>query len=139
VVVHSLLRFVPREAHADVLRRFGGWLRRHGRIVLSCRLENDAGTSIFEADQRHFGEDIRRRIRDGQLKVGESAESFAVQLNRRSTEEIASYGNLASLRALFERAEMPVLAHEIVQGEVRRSGKTFMRRRVIFVLGAPQT
>jgi hypothetical protein len=139
VVVHSLLRYVPREAHADLLRKFGQWLRPQGRIVFSSRLEHDeAGTGIFEADQRHFGEDVRRRIRDGQLEIGERAEAFDAQLNQRSTEQIAGYDDLRGLQALFDRAQMPVLAAQTVRGEVRRSGKDVMRRRAIFVLGAPR-
>jgi hypothetical protein len=137
IVVHSLLRYVPREAHIDLLRKFGRWLRLQGRIVFSSRLESDAGTSIFEADQRHFDEDIRRRIHARELEIGERTEVFEVHLSLRSTERIAHYDDLAELRALFDRARMPVFATEIVQGVVSRSGKDVLRRRAIIVLGAP--
>jgi hypothetical protein len=137
IVVHSLLRYVPREAHIDLLRKFGRWLRLQGRIVFSSRLESDAGTSIFEADQRHFDEDIRRRIHARELEIGERTEVFEVHLSQRSTERIAHYDDLAELRALFDRARMPVFATEIVQGVVSRSGKDVLRRRAIIVLGAP--
>jgi SAM-dependent methyltransferase len=140
VVVHSLLRYVPKEAHADLLRKFGQWLRPQGRIVFSGRLEDDdAGTGIFEADQRHFGEELRRRIRDGELQIGDRAEVFDAQLNQRSAEQIAGYGDLTGLQALFDRAQMPVFDTQIVQGVVRRSGKEVMRRRAIVVLGAPRS
>ena len=139
VVVHSLFRFLPRETHVNVLRKIGRWLRPQGRIVFSSRLEDKAMIRVFETDQRHFGEDILRRIRDGHLKIGESAEAFDARLNHRSIEQIVGYDSLRSLQALFDLAQMPVFATQIVRGKVRRSARVIMRHRAIVVLGAPRS
>jgi hypothetical protein len=137
VVVHSLLRYLPQSTHVDVLGKLGQWLRPEGRIVLSSRLEDDAEGKIFEREQRDIGEDVVRRIREGQLNVGESADAFDARLSRRTAEPIAGYRDLVSLRALPDRARMPVLSVQVVRGEILRSGKLTPRSRAIIVLGAP--
>lgn len=138
IFAHSLLRYIPRESHVDVLRKFGRWLRPGGYLILSTRLESDAKGEVFESEQRDISDDILQRIGEGQLSIGESIETYASKLRNRSFEEIAGYDGLTDLQAFFDLARMPVISTQIVQGEVHRSGKQTTRRRAIIVLGAPQ-
>lgn len=139
ILAHSLLRYIPREAHVDVLRKFGQWLRPAGHMIFSTRLESDAKGEVFEREQRDIGDDVLRRIRDGQLEIGGSVETYAAKLGNRSFQAIAGYEDLTGLQVLFDLAQMPVVSTQIIQGEVLRSGKRTTRRRAIIVLGAPQS
>jgi hypothetical protein len=138
ILAHSLLRYIPRESHVDVLRKFGQWLGPAGCLIFSTRLESDAKGEVFEREQRDIGDDILKRIREGQLSIGESVETYAAKLRNRSFEEIAGYDDLTDLQAFFDLARMPMISKQIVQGEIHRLGKQTTRRRAIIVLGAPQ-
>jgi hypothetical protein len=141
VIVHSLFRHLPKEMHADVLRKFGGWLRPEGRIVFSNRLEDDRDMKARAVRRPEMVGRLREGVHAGTLRIGESAGEFEARLARRARQTVvpvADYASLDELKALFAKAGMPVHSAEVVTREVVSLGTGSIRSRAIAVLGAPQ-
>lgn len=82
IVLHSVLNFIPREHHREILRNMLSWLKAKGRLFIwnSMYRPNDPRE---KADRKVDISRIKQMVEDGRLVIGEDRQTFFARLEAR--------------------------------------------------------
>lgn len=134
IVLHSVLRFVPRERQVEFLNKLTSWLKPRGKIVFSMGLGKRSGeqsAAEFEA----FRELFRGEVHSGRIPFPHSVDDFLATLRAHSPEA----GDLTdpdSIRTLLRDANVRVDRLQEIRGDpLRRKDRTNLR--ILAVLSRP--
>jgi SAM-dependent methyltransferase len=130
VLVHSLLRFLPRERHVAGLQSLGSVLNPGGRILFSQRLglERDLAPLLNRAR-------LRELVDSGAMILPEPLPDFMARLERQeaiSSEPRSDYDDEGAFTEMFRAAGLRTVDRQVVV----RPDKG--RRRLVAVLAADQ-
>lgn len=144
ILIHSVLRFIPRAEQAPFLRQLGRWLAPEGRLVISNRI-------LFDDDGAEAKGEIRKRtaankavqeaLAQGRLRLPESPEATLSRLERAIGDSEGRPGEFRSLdefKSLIEESGLEEISVEDLFWDLTIGPSDLMRkRRVHAVLAQP--
>jgi len=128
VVVHSLLRHIPRERHGELLGVLCGWLKPDAFLLMThgLRSGNESGRRRV-ADER-----LRWLIGEGRVDLPESPDAL---LGRLASDDRArtEYSGSDELLDLFASSPLEVLEVSSVEEKESVDANAALRRRILLV------
>lgn len=140
IVVHSVLRFIPRGKQLAFLNMLGTWLNASGHVVISNRLRLDKAAEVdSELRKRNAANAaIGERLAEGTLLTREPPGILLERLQRAMHDCDGLPGEFASLeevRQLIARSQLREISLEYLSWTIEITpGNTFERHRVHAVL-----
>ena len=140
VVVHSLLRFIAPDSQVELMRMFGSWLGRRGRIIFSNAIRSgDSSEKRAETRKHEFVNRLVDQLVDSNaLNIRESRHDLRSRLRRSMDEGLARPGEVRTpdeAIILFKKAGLKVISKEILLDEIELGpGSSISRQRFLAVL-----
>lgn len=116
IVAHNFLPFLPPNTHANALRRWGGWLKPGGRIVLWNEISRPTGEARRTGRRRNAAA-ARALIAAGKVVVGEPETVFFRRLERYAEESPhrpgdPNFANMHAFTLLVEASGLQIVSAE---------------------------
>jgi hypothetical protein len=134
IVVHSVLRFVPRERQNELLGRLMSWLKPGGQLVLSTAIGTRSDAESVAALAR-FAETFREEVEAGRIPFKRPLEPFLAGLAP-SRARAGDVTEVEAIRALVRDSGLRVDHWRELQGDPARWGGR-NNLRVLAVLARP--
>jgi hypothetical protein len=140
IVVHSLLRFIAPDSQVELMKMFGSWLSRSGRIIFSISIRSgDSSETRAETRKHEFvNRLVDRMVESNELSIRESRRDLQLRMRRSMDEGLARSGEIRTpdeATNLFEKAGLRAICKEIVQEEIELGpGDMISRQRLLAVL-----
>jgi hypothetical protein len=140
IVVHSVLRFIPRSDQLAFLNRLRSWINARGHVVISNRLRLDKAAEIDSEFRKRSAANaaIGERLAEGTLMTREPPGIVLERLQRAIHDGDGLPGEFASLedvRQLIARSQLREISLEYLSWTIDIGpGNTFDRHRVHAVL-----
>ena len=140
VVVHSLLRFIAPDSQVELMKMFGSWLSRSGRIIFSnaIRSGDNSETRVETRKHEFINRLVDQMVECKTLNIRESRPDLQLRLRRSMEAGFARPGEIRTSDeavVLFEKAGLREVCQEIIQEEIELGpGDTISRQRLLAVL-----